>query len=980
MHTPFNCLHTARRIAARLLTGLLIGLSTNAVAWADTSPQPAGASDAPIILNGGFESGKAPWWGAGEVVNGNAAQGQAALQLTGGYAAQDKRPVEGGKRYRISMQIRSDNAPDGSIFVQLSYRGTGVGPGWRGPLRVKLPSSSEPALFVTGGNHGWQKFSVVVEAPPGADQMLLYLRKQDKSAGTAYYDDVTVIPTSDPATTAATLHSAELAKQLLQPAAPPASGKAALLAALKLGGGAAPASLTLAQNGVARYHIHVGPQTDSITLSAAVELADYLHRISGGNFQPLSDDANTQAGPLLIIGRDSQLTQRLCPDIPYDKLGNDGFVIRTVGQHLVIAGATPRGTMYGVNWFLDRQLGVKWLSPDFTVVPNTRTIQLARLNTQQIPRFSYRQVLSFEGQNKAYSAHNLLNGEALGPSFLPSPPAIDSWDHSWLAKGGTATFFELLPPKVYAKQHPDWYAGGQLAMMNPDMRKAMADAVIQRLKALPDYRQVWFDIHDQDWGWDMDPASKAFASQHGGVASAPRLDMVIDVANQVRKVLPGARLAFNAYHWSFTPPSGMTVPDYVLVFPMTIQVDYSTALNQGRNTQLGKDIAGWNAIAQHVQIWDHITNFSGYYQPTPNIYPIAHSIQWLATLPHVQGYFAEGSWETPNAEFASLRVWMMARLLWNPHENADALVAEFTRDYFGAAGPEILRYIQLMHAAIAKSGDVLGEKTQVDLGMYNLDFVMAADHLFDQAEAAVSADPVMLAHVKAARMPVDYVILARRMEYASEAARRGVAWKVNFDTRLARFEQGIKDVKLLQYRQGGNAKELVQMLTVERHPATPPAMVSKLPAQDWRVYQDLSFNRYDTASIVSDDAASDGAAIRMNGHSSVWATQMKLDKLPVSGQWDLYADVRVDAESGHDQAVAVHVGSAPPMSLFNTAQVGTLNDGHYHLVKVPGGPFSFSTNHEKSIYIQPPAQPFVKYVYVDRLIAVRAGTALSPAP
>ena len=937
-------------------------------------------ADAPIILNGGFESGKSPWWGAGEVVTGDAAQGQAALKLTGGYTAQDKRPVVAGQRYRVSMQIRTDAAPEGSVFVQLSYRGQGVGPDWRGPARVKLADHSEPALFVTGGSHGWQRFSVVIQAPPGADQLLLYLRKQDKSAGTAYYDDVDITPTSDPVTTAAALQSAVLAKQYLQPATAPDAAAAALATAIKLGGGASPARLTLAQNGVARYRIHVGAHADPITLSAAAELADYLQRISGGNFLPLSNDANTQAGPLLVIGRDSALTRKLCPDIPYDKLGDDGFVIRSVGQHLVIAGATPRGTMYGVNWLLDRQLGVKWLSPDFTVVPSAKTLQLARLNTQQVPRFSHREVLSFEGQDKPYRAHNLLNGEALGSSFLPSPPGIDSWDHSWMAQGGYASFFELLPQGTYAKAHPDWYAGGQLAMMNPQMRQQMAAVIIQRLKALPDYKQVWFDIHDQDWGWDMDPASKAFADLHGGKPSAPRLDMVIDVANQVRKVLPGARLAFNAYHWSFTPPKGMRVPDYVLVFPMTIQVDYSTPLNQGRNTQLGRDIAGWNAIADHVLVWDHITNFSGYYQPTPNIYPIGHSIQWLATLPHVQGYFAEGSWETPNAEFASLRVWMIARLLWNPHEDVDALVAEFARGYFGDAAPEIVRYIQLMHAAIAKSGDVLSEKTQVDLAMYTLDFVMAADTLFDQAEAAVARDPVMLAHVRIARMPVDYVVLARRMEYAAEASRRGLPWQVDYVNRLARFEQGVKISKLKQYRQGGGAAELAQMLAVKRHPAAPPAIVAALPRQDWRDYQDLSFNRYDAARIVPDDTASDGAAIRMNGNSSVWAMQFKLDKLPATGLWDLYAAVRVDAAAGHDASLGLRVGSAPPMNVFNTASVGLLNDGHYHFIKVPGGPFAFSANHEKSIYIQPPNAGFVKYIYLDDLVAVRAGATVPRQP
>ena len=928
-----------------------------------------------IILNGGFEAGKVHWWGDGSIVKGGAAEGQSALRISGGFAAQDKRPVEGGKRYRVSLQIRSKDAADGSVFVQLSFRGAGVDAGWRGLEQVNLGSRMEPALFVTGGTHGWKPFSVVVEAPPGANEILLYLRKNGGTPGVADFDAVKVSPTDEPATTAATLKQKEMAAAMFLPAVKGGNAEKIIAAAVTAGASKSPRTLVLADNGKAHYHIHVARNADVITLGAAATLADYLKRISGAGFVFFSDDDNPQAGPLLVVGRDNLLTKRLCSDIPYDMLGKDGFVIRTVGPHLVIAGATPRGTMYGVNWFLDHKLGVKWLSPSYTYVPAERKLQVARLDELQVPHFSYREVLSDEGQDKPYRAHNLLNGESHGPSFSSSPPEIDSWDHSWGAKGGEANFWDLMPRDKYAQAHPEWYAGAQVAMMNPEVRRIMAEAIVNRLKQLPDYRKVWFDLHDMDWGWDMDPASKAFADKHGGEPSAPRLDMVIDVANRVRQVLPGARLAFNAYHWSFTPPKGMTVPDYVLVFPMTIQVDYSSPLNKGRNTKLGQDIAGWNAIAKHILVWDHITNFSGFLQPTPNIYPIGSSLQWLATLPNVHGYFAEGSWNTPAAEFASLRAWMIARLLWNPKQDVRALVAEYCRYYFGAASPFVLQYIDLMHAAIAKSGDMLSEKTQVDVAMLNLNFVRTADRLFEQAEAAVANNPVMLEHVKEARMPVDYVILVRRKEYADEAARRDLNWQLDTAKRLARFNQSIRTAKVSSYRQGGNIKELEELLAVERHTPAAPAMVSKLPRSDWADFQDLSFNRYESAQIVQDKAASDGAAARMNGDSSSWAVQFKLDKLPKQRRWELYASIRVDAAANHDKDVGVKVGSYPPMGLFNQQLIGDLNDGQYHLIKVPGGPFHYDTDQGKGIYVQAPGAKYVKYVYVDRLIAVRVKAA-----
>jgi hypothetical protein len=930
----------------------------------------------PIITNGGFEEGMRPWWGpGGEVVRGSAAEGAAALRMTGGFVAQDKRPIQGGRNYRVSVKVRCDDTAEGSVFVQLSFRGEGVDPGWRGPDRVKLEQTEEPAVFVTGGTHDWRAFSVVIAVPPSATELVLYLRKKTGTPGAAFYDAVEVSPTDDAAPdTAASLKRRELAARLLSPEVPAGAARTAINTAVAESRKPRPPSLTLAKDGRARYRIHVGTNADVMNLAAAGELAAYLNQISGGAFTPLSHDTHPQAGPLLVVGRDNGLTQLLCPDIAYDKLGPDGFVIRTVGPHLVIAGATPRGTMYGVNWFLDHRLGVKWLSPDYTFVPKAQTIEIAPTEELQVPRFAYREVLSFEGQDKAYRAHNLLNGESHGPSFSPTSPEIDSWDHSWLAKGGDANFFELLPPDRYMKEHPDWYAGGQLAMMNPNVRRAMADAVVTRLKQNPDYRSIWFDIHDMDWGWDMDPASKSFADKHGGQPSAPRLDMVIDVANRVRTILPGARFAFNAYHWSFTPPEGMTVPDYILVFPMTIQVDYSTPLNAGRNDRLGHDLAGWSAIAEHVLVWDHITNFSGFVQPTPNIYPIGRSLQWLATLPHVAGYFAEGSWNTRAAEFSSLRAWVIARLLWNPRDDVEGLVAEYCRYYFGAAGPSVKRYIDLMHASIAQSGDVLAEKTQVDVAMLSFDFVQTADRIFDEAESAVAHDPVLVAHVKQARMPIDYVILVRRQEYADKAGRRGTVWNPDTKARMTRFMRTAKAERLTQYRQGGDMVELAQLLTVERHASAPPELSRGLPRSDWFELQELSFNRYDSAVIVQDASASDGAAARMAGNSSTWAIHLKLDKLPKESKWELYAAIRVDAENGHDQDTGAIVGSYPPMALLERKSVGELNDGRYHFVKIPGGPFGYDTDHSKGVYVQAANANYLKYVYVDRIVAVKTRT------
>lgn len=981
---PFSVVVEAPEGATEFLLYLRKANGSAGAAWYDAvrvepTDEPAAeaaasAAAGPVIANGDFEKGKAGWWGQGawDVAAGQGVDGGAALRVDKGFVCQDKRPVKGRKNYRISMQVRADGTAEGAVFVQTAYRNGNKPVGsWHGPLQVKLQGRSEPAVVVTGGTHGWKPFSIVVTAPPTATQLLLYLRKQDGD-GSAWYDDVKVEPTDEKAFTIADRRAAELAAELLPPAPAGTDAAAGLAAAVTLGAGPVPAKITLATGGRAAYRLHVGDGEDVAVLGAVKELAACLKQITGAEFAPISHDANPAAGPLLIVGHGNALAPKLCPDVAWDKLASDEFVIRNAGPHLVIAGGTPRATMYGVYWFLDHKLGMRWLSPGYTFVPATPDLTLPPQNERQAPRFSYREVLSDEGSNPAFAAHNLLNGRSHGPSFAPTAPALENWEHDWMAMGGSANFFELLPQKTYGKAHPEWYSGGQLAMMNKEMRKAMAGEIIARLKAHPDYTKIWYNVWQMDWGWDMDPASQAFAKAHGGHASAPRLDMMTDVANQVRAVLPGARFAMQAYTWGFTPPDGMTVPDYLLIFPMTLHVDYSTPLNKGRNEKLGADIVTWTKLAKNVQIWDHIANWAGFIQPTPNIYPIGESIQWLSTLPGVRGYFCEGDWNSAGGEFGALRAWMIARLTWDPGQDPKALVDDWCRHYYGQAGPMVRDYIGLMHAAAARSGDFLGQRYMPDLAMYDLDFVMASDRLFDQAEAAVAGDAVMLAHVRHARMPVDYLVLVRRGEFAAAAAARGVNWQVAAAERRARFDQGLAENKIREYRQGGSVKELATLLDVERKVATPDPAVKNLAKSDWADIQDLAFMRFDTAAIVADPAASDGAAIRMSGKSSTWAAQLQLSALPKSGEWDLYAAVRVEAEPGHESEPGVRVGSAPPMGLFNTGKIGDLGDGAYHLVKVPGGPHHWEpTNPLRSIYIQAPAKAYITFVYIDRIIAIR---------
>lgn len=232
----------------------------------------------------------------------------------------------------------------------------------------------------------------------------------------------------------------------------------------------------------------------------------------------------------------NRVARQLLDDATYDQLGDDGFVIRSVGQHVVIAGATSRGTRNGVYWLLDRKLGVRWLSANYTHVPSEPTLQLDRLDERQVPRFAYREIFSRDSDHPWFRARNLLNGSSHHRRNLHAPDGFGSWSDHW--PQGNHNFEQVVNKNAHGKEHPDYFAGGQLAMMNERVRQIAADNLSKRIGRRNDQA---FGFSQEDRGWNPDRESRAFAEQHGGALSAPLIDMLVDVAKRVREDVPDAR-------------------------------------------------------------------------------------------------------------------------------------------------------------------------------------------------------------------------------------------------------------------------------------------------------------------------------------------------------------------------------------------------------------------------------------------------------
>ena len=117
--------------------------------------------------------------------------------------------------------------------------------------------------------------------------------------------------------------------------------------------------------------------------------------------------------------------------------------------------------------------------------------------------------------------------------------------------------------------------------------------------------------------------------------------------------------------------------------------------------------------------------------------------------------------------------------MWNPDQDPKQLMKVFTDGYYGAAGPYVSRYINLLLTAVHRQPDYwLGCYRTDTTGWLTLEDINTAVTLMEQAAEAVRADKMLAKRVWMARRAIDFAWLDRFKELQQDAATRGLALRV----------------------------------------------------------------------------------------------------------------------------------------------------------------------------------------------------------
>ena len=445
------------------------------------------------------------------------------------------------------------------------------------------------------------------------------------------------------------------------------------------------------------------------------------------------------------------------------------MVIRSVGTDLILTGGRPRGTLYAVFRFLEEYVGVHWWTPFEEEVPHRPTLKLPALDDAGEPAFAYREPHPIDGPRK-FCARNRLNGHftalsaAYGGSFGYGPPFH------------CHTFNLYFPPVEYFATHPEFYAevgglryaDGQLCLTNEDLLERAAEkleAYIAEGRRLaealgqPPPRVYAFSANDWRAPCGCDACSAVVERE--GSQSGPLLQFVNRLADRIRRTHPEVLLETLAYDYTFDPPADLGARDNVIVRVSALfHRDYSKPLSHPRNRRYLTALEGWSARAAHLRVWDYIVTYGPDGDlPLPNVSFLAQDLRTYLEL-GVEGVFV--SHGRYSVDLRDLKLWLLAKLLEDPHRDERKLLRTFTDGYYGPAGKHIRRYLALRGKAVERRDCSFGfQPTAEEFCYLDLKFVASAQRLFDRAWQRVAARPTLARRVRHARLTLDRAAIHR---------------------------------------------------------------------------------------------------------------------------------------------------------------------------------------------------------------------------
>ena len=571
--------------------------------------------------------------------------------------------------------------------------------------------------------------------------------------------------------------------------------------------------IRLAQKGKTEYRILLSARPTSQEEKAAADLALWLEEITGAAFPIVYEEEGARLGGRLIsIGNTKRLEETNIGENPTN-LRNEGYEIAVKDRTIYLRGGETRGIINAVYVLLEEDLGCRWYTSGRHIVtgrninriPHHPTLEFHPVPRSYVPTLKIRDPYYIEAFDEAWSLRNRTNSS--------NAPVREEWGGRIDYAMDVHSFNQLVPPSLF-EAHPEYFMlnddgeriSRQLCLSNPQIVPIAVKKVLEVLKSHPDADIVSVSANDggkrclclpcRSLDKAADPGQYCHTCFHFHYsASGSLLHFVNQIAEAVEKEYPHILVSTLGYNESQRAPIKARCRDNVAIRLCNHAQMLGFAVSESAYAKdYRQQISNWSKLTKHLLVWEYTSNFQDILMPTPNMHALGPATRHYVDNGVTGIKFQGNHGSTLGAERALMRVWVMAKLLWDPSRDVGELQKDFIWGFYGAAAPEIFHYYELLDE-LAEGKFVPGDWTGSADNLQSIPvagaqaFHRRATAIFDRAEA-LTEDESLRQCVELERLSVIYAKLNRGVDFIAGLGEDHVALIDRFESIARRANMG----------------------------------------------------------------------------------------------------------------------------------------------------------------------------------------------
>lgn len=498
--------------------------------------------------------------------------------------------------------------------------------------------------------------------------------------------------------------------------------------------------MNIVENGVAKYTVVVSKNASSTVLSAVNELNSYVKQATGVELS-IVDDEKTVTGNYISVGDTKQFAQYSGMDV--SEIKDDGYHIKSVDGNIYLNAPLSRGVKYGIYTFLERFLGIRWLTDTATHVPQTTKWDIYPHDILEEPEFKMRWWMggasylnsSFFNHCKFYEGtelwlkdvntnHNSTDSHGNKGYVNKSDP--DPQDNTKTLKETHPEFFSDYTNKLLT-YYDLCYTSGVAEDGTLIEGINVASLMIEKIKGFLSNDTAGntelIMIGRVDDRTAVCKCDTCNARRDRFTESGMQVMFINVVEKAVNSWLKeqGRKecwfITF-AYQATQTPPVDdnwnpvdplVKTNEKVAIRVAPIDANYTYSFTDERQSDSQRKIVfGWANVTDTIMIWDYVSNYVEYWWYYPNLYYLKENLQTYKDIGAI--YVMNQSSYTQNQIWHDdLRNFVASRLYWNLNWNVEDLVNEYISLYYGVAGEnvkDIVMTFEHFYGQLREKGDL----------------------------------------------------------------------------------------------------------------------------------------------------------------------------------------------------------------------------------------------------------------------------------